>query len=181
MSTGEAEPLSSWGGGAPVQLRGWGWSLCPAGGAEPLWAYLTSSEGLMGLAAGSRGTGEVASIRAGLRMIGRDMGATPTCRGDARGCRMRGDWLEGGEPWLGGPGLVGLEQGRGGDESDPGTDRNHRRVSETSDRQIRQTDRQVRETDQTNRQVTVSWGLLGGLGSAGALLLYWEGNWRGLL
>lgn len=102
----------------------------------------------MGLAAGSRGTGEVASIRAGLRMIGRDMGATPTCRGDARGCRMRGDWLEGGEPWLGGPGLVGPEQGRGDDGSDPGTDRNHRRVSETSDRQ---TDRQIGQRDRSDR------------------------------
>lgn len=40
---------------------------------------------------GSRGTGEVASIRAGFRMIGRDIGGTPTCSGEARGCRISGD------------------------------------------------------------------------------------------
>lgn len=40
---------------------------------------------------GSRGTGEVASMRAGFRMMGRDMGGTPTCSGEARGCRMSGD------------------------------------------------------------------------------------------
>lgn len=40
---------------------------------------------------GSRGTGEVASMRAGFRMMGRDMGGTPTCSEEAKGCRMRGD------------------------------------------------------------------------------------------
>ena len=55
-------------------------------------------------ATGRRGTGEDASIRAGFRMIGRDMGAPPTCRG--RGCRMRGDWLLGEGP-RDGDGLTG--------------------------------------------------------------------------
>lgn len=43
----------------------------------------------------------MASIRAGLRIIGRGMGGTPTCRGEARGCRMRGEWLKGEVPWTG--------------------------------------------------------------------------------
>lgn len=64
-------------------------------------AYLTSSEGLVGRGPGSSGTGDVALMRAGLRMIGRGMDGTPTCRGEARGCRMRGDWLKGEEHWAG--------------------------------------------------------------------------------
>lgn len=50
------------------------------------------SVGSVGWWAVSRGRGEEALMRAGLRMMGRDMGGTPTCRGEARGCRMRGDW-----------------------------------------------------------------------------------------
>ena len=46
--------------------------------------------GSAGRGVAKRGTGEVASIRAGLRMIGRVIGGTPTCRGEARGCRMSG-------------------------------------------------------------------------------------------
>lgn len=46
--------------------------------------------GSVGRGVAKRGTGEVASIRAGLRMIGRVIGGTPTCRGEARGCRMSG-------------------------------------------------------------------------------------------
>lgn len=49
------------------------------------------SAGPAGRGAGSRGTGDVASIRAGFKMIGRDMGGTPTCSGDARGWSIRGD------------------------------------------------------------------------------------------
>lgn len=60
--------------------------------------YLTSSEGPE---EGSSGTGDVASMRAGFRMIGKDMGGTPTCRGEARGCRMRGGWLKAEEAWAG--------------------------------------------------------------------------------
>lgn len=60
-------------------------------GGRRLQVYLTSSDGLVGRGPGSSGTGEVASMRAGLRMIGRDMGGTPTWRGEARGCRMSGD------------------------------------------------------------------------------------------
>lgn len=37
-----------------------------------------------------RGTGEVASMRAGFRIIGRDKGGTPTCKGEASGWRIRG-------------------------------------------------------------------------------------------
>lgn len=65
------------------------------------------------VAGGSRGT--VASMRAGLRMIGSDMGGTPTWSGEAKGCRMRGEG-----PSVEGVGLreeeggVGAE-GRGGD------------------------------------------------------------------
>lgn len=55
----------------------------------------------MGRGLGSSGTGDVASIRAGLRMMGRDMGGTPTCNGEARGCRMRGGWLSGEGPGAG--------------------------------------------------------------------------------
>ena len=40
---------------------------------------------------GSRGTGDVASMRAGFRMIGKDMGGTPTCSGEAKGWSIRGD------------------------------------------------------------------------------------------
>lgn len=64
-------------------------------------AYLTSSDGLVGRGPGSSGTGDVASMRAGLRMIGRGMDGTPTCRGEARGCRMRGEWLKCEVPWAG--------------------------------------------------------------------------------
>lgn len=46
--------------------------------------------GSVGRGVAKRGTGEVASIRAGLRMIGKVIGGTPTCRGDARGCRISG-------------------------------------------------------------------------------------------
>lgn len=85
--------------------------------------YLTSSEGLVGLGPGSSGTGDVASMRAGFRMIGKDMGGTPTCRGEARGCRMRGDWLKGEGAWVGDPvngtGMGGTEGGIGDDRSDP--------------------------------------------------------------
>lgn len=86
---------------------------------------MTSLEGLVGLGLESSGTGDVASMRAGFRMIGRGMGGTPTCRGEARGCRMRGDWLKGEEPWAGdtvnGTGMGGMEGGTGDDRSDPGT------------------------------------------------------------
>lgn len=66
-------------------------------------------------------------MRAGFRMIGRDMGGTPTCRGEARGCRMRGDWLKGDGAWTGdvvnGTGMGGIEGRTGDDRSDP---RKHR-------------------------------------------------------
>lgn len=39
----------------------------------------------------SRGTGEVASIKAGLRMIGNDIAGTPTCNGEVKGRKIRGD------------------------------------------------------------------------------------------
>ena len=77
----------------------------------------------------SKGTGEVASMRAGFRMMGRDMGGPPTWRGEARGCRMKGDWLmEGGwvmgeEIWagdiLGGESVGGVEGGTGDVRSVP--------------------------------------------------------------
>lgn len=77
----------------------------------------------MGLGPGSSGTGDVASMRAGFRMIGRDMGGTPTCRGEARGCKMRGDWLRGEGAWAGdvvnGTGMGGIDVGTGDDRSDP--------------------------------------------------------------
>lgn len=83
---------------------------------------MTSSDGLVGLGPGSSGTGDVASMRAGFRMIGRDMGGTPTCRGEARGCKMRGDWLKGEGAWAGGGvnGTGGMEGGTGnvGSESE---------------------------------------------------------------
>lgn len=67
-------------------------------------------------------------------MMGRDMGGTPTCRGEASGCRMRGDWLEGEEPGPGGPdngpGMVGREEGPGEERSDPGTVRETTELSE---------------------------------------------------
>lgn len=55
--------------------------------------YLTSevSAGPDGRDTESRGTGDVASMRAGFKMIGRVMGGTPTCNGEAKGCRIRGD------------------------------------------------------------------------------------------
>lgn len=84
---------------------------------------MTSSEGLVGLGPVSSGTGEVASMRAGFRMIGRDIGGTPTCRGEARGCRMRGDWLNGEGAWaedvVNGTGMGGIEGGTEDDRSDP--------------------------------------------------------------
>lgn len=84
---------------------------------------MTSSDGLVGLGLGSSGTGDVASMRAGFRMIGRDMGGTPTCRGEARGCRMRGDWLKGEGPWGGevvnGTGMGETDGGTGDERSDP--------------------------------------------------------------
>lgn len=56
-------------------------------------------------------------------MIGRDMGGTPTCRGEARGCRMRGDWPKGEGPWTGevvnGTGMGGIGGGTGDDRPDP--------------------------------------------------------------
>lgn len=91
---------------------------------ELQFCYLTTSEGLVGLGPGSSGTGDVASMRAGFRMIGRDMGGTPTCRGEARGCRMRGDWLRGEVAWaedvVKGTGMGGMDVGTGDDRSDPG-------------------------------------------------------------
>lgn len=70
---------------------------------------------------GSRGTGEVASMRAGFRMIGRVIGGTPTCKGEARGWRMSGDWLRAGGDsgglFLAGVGSGGVEGGTGDDLS----------------------------------------------------------------
>lgn len=60
--------------------------------------------GSVGRGVAKRGTGEVASIRAGLRMIGRVIGGTPTCRGEARGCRMSG-----GCAVVGGMSVTGLD------------------------------------------------------------------------
>ncbi len=75
---------------------------------------------------GNRGTGEVASMRAGFRMIGRDIDGMPTCSGEkgARGCRMSGDWPRGGGGDSGGHifagvGIGGVEGGTGDDLSDP--------------------------------------------------------------
>lgn len=106
-----------------------GWSGCVFGrvwvGAPPHTDkglfYFTSSDGLVDLAPGSSGTGDVASMRAGFRMIGSDMGGTPTCKGDARGCRMSGDWLNGEGAWRGDVvyGTEGIEGGIGDEQSDP--------------------------------------------------------------
>lgn len=96
------------------------WWCCDRAGGQRPEAALQFSEGLGDLVPDSKGTGDVASIRAGFRMIGSDMGGTPTCRGDASGCRMSGGWLRG-DPWVGdaviGAGLV--EGGTGEDRSDP--------------------------------------------------------------
>lgn len=86
--------------------------------------YLTSemSAGSDGRDAGSRGTGDVASMRAGFKMIGRVMGGTPTCSGEAKGCRIRGDWVRvGGESdvLLTGVGIGGVEGGTGDNLSFP--------------------------------------------------------------
>lgn len=82
--------------------------------------YWTSSDGLAGLGPWSSGTGDVASIRAGFRMIGRDMGGTPTCSGEARGCRIRGGWLRAAGGWVGedasDAGVAGLLAGGTGEE-----------------------------------------------------------------
>lgn len=53
---------------------------------------MTSEVGMgsVGRGVARRGTGEVASMRAGLRIIGRVMGGTPTWRGEAKGCRING-------------------------------------------------------------------------------------------
>lgn len=59
---------------------------------------------LAGLGPGSSGTGDVASIKAGFKMMGRCMGGTATCSGEANGCRMRGGWLGGGGDGLDGAG-----------------------------------------------------------------------------
>ena len=54
---------------------------------------MTSEVGMgsVGRGVAKRGTGEVASMSAGLRMMGRVMGGTPTCSGEAKGCRISGD------------------------------------------------------------------------------------------
>lgn len=81
------------------------------------------SVGTEGRGVERRGTGEEASMRAGFRMIGRDMGGTPTCRGEARGCRMRGDWQrdggDSGEAIFTGLDIGGVEGGTGDDLSVP--------------------------------------------------------------
>lgn len=56
-----------------------------------------------------RGTGEVASMSAGLRIMGRVMGGTPTCSGEVKGCRISGGWARGGGPSGEGLSLLGLE------------------------------------------------------------------------
>lgn len=60
-------------------------------------------------------------MRAGFRMIGRDIGGTPTCSGEARGCRMSGDWPRGGGDTGGlifvGVGIGEVEGGTGDDLS----------------------------------------------------------------
>lgn len=55
------------------------------------------------------GTGEVASMRAGFRMMGSVMGGTPTCSGEVSGCRISGGWASGGGPSGEGLSLLGLE------------------------------------------------------------------------
>lgn len=57
-------------------------------------------------------------MRAGFKMIGRDMGGTPTCRGEARGCRMRVGWLSGEGARAGEVNCTGM----GGMEGCPGED-----------------------------------------------------------
>lgn len=86
-----------------------------------LLGYFTSLEGLVGRGPGSRGTGDVASIRAGFRMIGRDMGGTPICRGEARGWMRRGDGPRGEGAWMeeAGTGMGDMEGGTGDDRSGP--------------------------------------------------------------
>lgn len=56
-------------------------------------------------------------MSAGLRMMGRVMGGTPTCSGEVRGCRISGGWASGGGPSGGGLSLLGL--GATGDPGDP--------------------------------------------------------------
>lgn len=71
---------------------------------------------------GSRGTGDVASMRAGFRMMGKDMGGTPTCSGEAKGWSIRGDWLRGAgdsEELFTVIGTGGVEGGTGDDLSVP--------------------------------------------------------------
>lgn len=62
-------------------------------------------------------------MRAGFSIIGRVMGGTPTCKGEARGCRMRGDWLKGEEACAGdavnGTGMGRVDGGTGDDRSEP--------------------------------------------------------------
>lgn len=71
--------------------------------------------GSVGRGVAKRGTGEVASIRAGLRMIGRVIGGTPTCRGEARGCRMSGGCADVGGMSVTGLVFVGADAGKGGE------------------------------------------------------------------
>lgn len=65
--------------------------------------------GSVGRGVASRGTGEVASMSAGLRMMGRVMGGTPTCSGEVKGCRISGGWDRGEDPSGLGLSLLGLE------------------------------------------------------------------------
>lgn len=65
--------------------------------------------GSVGRGVAKRGTGEVASISAGFRMMGRVMGGTPTCSGEVRGCRISGGWVSGGGPSGAGLSRLGLE------------------------------------------------------------------------
>lgn len=65
--------------------------------------------GSVGRGVAKRGTGEVASMSAGLRMMGRVMGGTPTCSGELKGCRISGGWASGGGPSGAGLSLLGLE------------------------------------------------------------------------
>lgn len=48
-------------------------------------------------------------MSAGLRMMGRVMGGTPTCSGEVKGCRISGGWVSGGGPSWAGLSLLGLE------------------------------------------------------------------------
>lgn len=65
--------------------------------------------GSVGRGVAKRGTGEVASMSAGLRMMGKVMGGTPTCSGEVKGCRISGGWVSGGGPSWEGLSLLGLE------------------------------------------------------------------------